>query len=55
MGVAENYGVSYFGVLIIRTLLFRVLYWGLLFSETLIYGLEKGGAVDQGACANLDV
>ena len=51
MGVAENYGVSYFGVLI----LFRVLYWGLLFSETLIYGLEKGGAVDQGACANLDV
>ena len=28
-------GVPYFGVLIIRILLFRVLYWGPLFSETL--------------------
>ena len=27
-------GVPYFGVLIIRILLFRVLYWGPRFSET---------------------
>ena len=26
MGVSENWGVPYFGVLIIRILLFRVLY-----------------------------
>ena len=30
-------GIPYFGVLIIGILLFRVLYWGSLFSETLIY------------------
>ena len=33
MGVSE----TYFGVLIIRILLFGVLYWGPLFSETPIY------------------
>ena len=37
MGVSENRGVAYFGVLIIRILSFRVLYWGPLFSETPIY------------------
>ena len=37
MGVSVNsYMVPYFGVLIIRILLFRVLYWGFLFSETSI-------------------
>ena len=34
MGVSENSGAPYFGVLIIRILLFRVLYEGPLFSET---------------------
>ena len=34
MGVSENRGIPYFGVLMIRILLFRVLYWGPLFSET---------------------
>ena len=34
-GVSENQGVPYFGVLMIRILPFRVLYWGLLYSETL--------------------
>ena len=34
MGVSEFLGVPYFGVLILRILLFRVLYWGPLFSET---------------------
>ena len=33
MGVSEI-RVPYFGVLIIGVLLFRVLYWGPLFSET---------------------
>ena len=30
--------VAYFGALIIRSLLCRVLYWGPLFSETPIFG-----------------
>ena len=34
MGVSENWGVPYFGVLIIRILLFRVPYDCPLFSET---------------------
>ena len=34
MGVSENEGVPYFGVLKIKILLFRVLYLGALFSET---------------------
>ena len=34
MGVSENWGTPYFGVLRIRILLFRVLYLGPLFSET---------------------
>ena len=38
MGVSENRG-TLFGVLIIRILLFRVLYWGPLFSETPIWGV----------------
>ena len=33
-GSFRKLGVPYFGVLIIRILLFRVLYWGPLFSET---------------------
>ena len=33
MGLSENKGVPYFGVLILRILLFRVLYLGLLFSD----------------------
>ena len=33
-GSFPNLGVPYFGVLIIRILLFRVLYKGPLFSET---------------------
>ena len=33
MGVSENRG-TIFGVLIMRILLFRVLYWGPLFSES---------------------
>ena len=33
-GSFRKYGVPYFGVLIIRILLFRVLYQGPLFSET---------------------
>ena len=37
MGVSETLGVTYFGVLLIRILPFRVLYWGPLFSETPIY------------------
>ena len=32
--VFRKFGVPYFGVLIIRILLFRVLYQGPLFSET---------------------
>ena len=40
LGVSENGGVPYFGVLIIRILLFRVLYWGPLFSETPISGRQ---------------
>ena len=39
MGVSENRG-TYLGVLIIRILLFRVLCYGPLFSETPIY--EQG-------------
>ena len=34
MGVSENRGYLILGALIIRILLFRVLYWGPLFSET---------------------
>ena len=34
-------GVPYFGDLIIRILLFRVLYWGPLFSETPTWGLHR--------------
>ena len=30
----RKFRVPYFGVLVIRILLFRVLYWGPLFSET---------------------
>ena len=33
-GSSENRGFPYFGALIIRILLVRVLYWGPLFSET---------------------
>ena len=36
-GSFRKLGVSYFGVLIIRILLCRVLYWGPLFSETPIF------------------
>ena len=36
-GVYKNMGLPYFGVLIIRILLFRALYWGPLFSETRIF------------------
>ena len=36
-------GVPYFGVLIIRILLFRVLYWGPLFSETPKWRFEDAG------------
>ena len=39
MGVSENRG-TYLGVLIIRILLFRVLCYGPLFSETPIWHLE---------------
>ena len=39
MGVSEDEGVPDFGVLIIRILLFRVLYLGALFSETPIRSL----------------
>ena len=41
MGVSEI-RVPYFGVLIIRILLFRVLYQGPLFSETPIYTTNIG-------------
>ena len=41
MGVSNNKGVPYFGVLIMRILLFRVLHWGPLFSETPI-SVKKG-------------
>ena len=35
LGISENQGyLSFGGVLIIEILLFRVLYWGPLFSET---------------------
>ena len=34
MGVSENKGIPYFGVLIIRILLIRILYEGPLFWET---------------------
>ena len=34
VGSFRKLGVPYFGVPIIRILLFRVLYWGSLFSET---------------------
>ena len=36
-------GVPYFGLLIIRILLFRVLYLGALFSETPILGFREFG------------
>ena len=39
LGVSENKVYLYFGVLIIRILLFRVLSDGPLFSETPIWGL----------------
>ena len=48
MGVSENQGYLLLGVLIIRILLFKVLYLGPLFSEIPIFfqGLEEGrGAV----------
>ena len=41
MGVSNNKGVPDFGVLIISILLFRVLHWGPLFSETSI-SVKKG-------------
>ena len=34
MGFFRKVGVPYFDVLTVRILLFRVLYWGPLFSET---------------------
>ena len=34
VAASETWGVPYFRVLTIRILLFRVLYWGPLFSET---------------------
>ena len=34
MGISEKKGYRTLGVLIIRILLFRILYWGPLFSET---------------------
>ena len=37
-GGFRKLGAPYFGVLMIRILLFRVLYWGPLFSETPILG-----------------
>ena len=37
MWASPKIRVPYFGALIIRILLFRVLYWGPLFSETLIW------------------
>ena len=40
MGVSEKFGVPYFVVLIIRILLFRVLYEGFLLSETPIWCLQ---------------
>ena len=36
-GSFRKFGLPYFGVLIIRILLFRVLYYGPLFSETPIF------------------
>ena len=40
MGLSETKGyLNYFGVLIIRILLFGVLYWGPLFSETPIWAV----------------
>ena len=36
-GSFRKFGLPYFGVLIIRILLFRVLYYGPLFSENLIF------------------
>ena len=36
----KNRGVPYFGVLIIGILLFRVLYWGPLFSQTPMWALK---------------
>ena len=45
-GEFPKIGIPYFGVLITRILLFRVLYWGPLFSETpswVLKGLEGFG------------
>ena len=55
MGVSENWGVPYFGVLIIRVLLFGVLYLGsLFFGNSHIWAdpksprsLHGGGFVSQ--------
>ena len=44
-----NIGVTYFGVLIIRILLFRVLYSGPLFSETPWYRTALGECSPQQA------
>ena len=42
MGVSEKLGVPDFGVLVIRTLLFRVLYQGPQFSEAPVLVFEIG-------------
>ena len=50
-GSFRKLGVPYFGVLIIRILLFRVLYWGPLFSETPIYiYIYTHGFLARGSC-----
>ena len=47
-GSFRKLGVPYFGILIIRILLFRVLYEGPLFSETPIFMVQD--ALSQGPC-----
>ena len=42
MGVSDNEGYPYVGVLKIRILLFRLRHWGPLFSETPISALKYG-------------
>ena len=43
-GVSENWGVAYFGVLVIRILLFRVLYQGQQSVDEVLQGLGVLGS-----------
>ena len=55
LGSFRKLGVPYFGVLITRILLFRLLYWGPLFSETATWCLGLAGDTWVFLCVDYQV